>query len=239
MPSTRHSSNAKPRSRNRQRLLAIRSLGMALTLSLASTTLQAAPDKVGAAVDPGWILARLQRPLPASTPFLELRGSKLLKEPLRVSGRYLRPDANTLVRDVSAPYQETTTLRDGEVRITRKGQSTRRFPLARAPELAALQASFGALLSGDRVQLQRHYTLAASGKTTHWRLVLTPKDAAMTASMREIVLHGRGAELRCIETMFSKGEPQRTLLAGAVADAGNRVEAQALADLCHGGGRSG
>lgn len=209
---------------------------MLLALSTASAMSQGAPDKVGASVDPGWILSKLQRPLPASTPFLELRGSSLLKAPLRISGRYLRPDADTLVRDVASPYQETTTLRDGEVRIERKGQSTRRFQLSRAPELAALQSSFGALLSGDRRELERHYTLSATGSTGHWRLLLTPRDTAMAAKARGIVLHGRGAELRCIETLMAAGDPQRTLLAGAARDASAMTEVTALADLCHGTG---
>lgn len=213
-----------------------RLLAMLLALSTASAMSQAAPDNVGASVDPGWILSKLQRPLPASTPFLELRGSSLLKAPLRISGRYLRPDADTLVRDVASPYQETTTLRGGEVRIERKGQSTRRFQLSRAPELASLQSSFGALLSGDRRELERHYALSATGTTGHWQLLLTPRDAAMGAKARGIMLHGRGAELRCIETMMATGDPQRTLLAGAARDASAIAELQALANLCHGTG---
>ncbi len=221
-------------------LLCQRLAALLLVVLCTSTAMsQAAPERVGAAVGADWILARLQRPLPASTPFLELRGSRLLKAPLRISGRYLRPDANTLVREVTSPYQETTTLRDGEARIARNGQATRRFQLSRAPELAALQASFGALLSGDRIQLERHYTLAASGQTAHWQLVLMPKDANKDAKLRQIVLHGRGAEMHCIESFTAKGEPQRTLLAGAAADAGALVDAHALADLCHGSGHGG
>lgn len=209
-----------------------------LILFTASTVAQAAPDKVGAQVDAGWILAKLQRPLPASTPFLELRGSRLLKSPLRISGRYLRPDADTLVRDVASPYQETTTLSGGEARVQRAGQQTRHFQLARAPELGVLLSSFGALLSGDRQQLERHYTLAASGTTGHWQLMLTPRDAAMAAKTRGILLHGRGSELRCIETMTAAGDPQRTLLAGAARDAGTIVDAQVLTALCHDKGLS-
>jgi len=212
---------------------------MALTIGLASTTLQAAPDKIGAAVTTDWILTRLQRPLPASTPFLELRGSRMLKAPLRISGHYRRPDAKTMVRDVSAPYQETTTIRDGEARVVRAGQATRRFALSRAPELAALQSSFGALLSGDRAQIERYYRIAGSGQTGSWQLVLTPKDAAVAAKTREIVLYGRGAELRCIETRLAAGEPQRTLLAGAAANAGTKLDATALTALCHGSGQHG
>ena len=200
---------------------------------------QAAPDKVGTLVDAGWILAKLQRPLPASTPFLELRGSRLLKSPLRISGHYVRPDADTLVRDVHSPYQETTTLSGGEARVARVGQSMRRFKLARAPELAALQASFGALLSGDRDQLERHYSLAASGTTGNWQLLLTPKDARMAVKTRGILLHGRGSELRCIETMTAAGDAQRTLLAAAVDEADAMADAKALAEICQGNGRDG
>lgn len=221
-------------------LLCQRLAALLLVVLCTSTAMsQAAPQRVGASVGADWILARLQRPLPASTPFLELRGSRLLKAPLRISGRYLRPDANTLIRDVTSPYRETTTLRDDEARIARNGQPTRRFQLSRAPELAALQASFGALLSGDRIQLERHYTLAASGQTAHWQLLLTPKDASKNARLRQIVLHGRGAELHCIESFAANGTPQRTLLAGAAADAGALVDADALADLCHGSGHGG
>lgn len=234
MPSKHRTSRMPPCMQPFRRRLAATLLMALCTMSAA---LQAAPERLGASVSAEWILARLQRPLPASTPFLELRGSRLLKAPLRISGRYLRPDANTLVRDVSAPYAETTTLHGGEVQITRKGQSSRRFQLSRAPELAALQASFGALLSGDRVQLERHYTLASSGQTARWQLVLSPKDAAMKTTVRAIVLHGRGAELRCIETIATKGEPQRTLLAGAAAEAATLEDAQALARLCDGSGR--
>ena len=44
-------------------------------------------------------------------------GSALLKAPLRIEGEYQRPDGDTLVRQVRAPYAETTTLRQGEATI--------------------------------------------------------------------------------------------------------------------------
>ena len=83
--------------------------------------------------DSGWILGQLKQPAPAATPFLELRESELLEAPMRISGEYRRPDADTLVRQVSAPYVETTTLKDGRATIEREGRSPRSFPLSRAP----------------------------------------------------------------------------------------------------------
>jgi hypothetical protein len=199
-------------------------------LLACSPALFAAPE---AGVDPGWILAKLQRPTPSSTAFVELHDSPLLRAPLRLSGEYRRPDADTLVRDVRMPYAETTTIRAADVTIARAGKPPRTFSLARVPQLASLQASFGALLSGDRHLLEQHYRLASDGARNHWTLTLSPIDAALATRVRQIVLYGRGAELRCIETQPAKGPVQRTLLAGAAREAASVTTTAALATLCH------
>lgn len=188
------------------------------------------------APDPAWILSRIARPAPSRTPFVELRGSKLLKSPLRISGEYRHPDAGTLVREVRSPYAETTTIRAGEALIERPGKAPRRVLLGRYPELAGIQSSFGALLAGDIAALRRHYRIDSEGRRDAWRLVLTPLDAAVAGRVRDIVLHGRGAELRCIETEpAAGGEIQRTLLAGAARDAAGAGDAGAIAALCGNG----
>lgn len=214
---------------------------MALLMA-GSLPLYAAPDSApGTAVDSDWILSKLARPAPMHTQFVELRDSKLLKAPLRIEGEYGRPDNNTLVREVRVPYAETTTIHAGKgdagtVSIQRAGKSARTFSLSRVPELGGLQASFGALLSGDRTLLQQHYRLASSGTHQHWSLLLTPKDARFAAKVRDITLYGRGTELRCIETASAgTGDVQRTLLAGAARDAAPTMVGDALAVLCRNG----
>jgi hypothetical protein len=175
-----------------------------------------------------------------ATAFVELRGSPMLKAPLRISGEYRRAQDGTLVREVRAPYTETTTItagaaNGGEVVVARAGKPPRRFALARAPELVALHASFGALLSGDREALERHYRIDAGGRRERWTLTLVPKQAGLAKQVEAITLHGRGAELRCIETRRPEQPVQRTLLAGAAHEAGAAIDAGALAALCHGG----
>lgn len=142
-----------------------------------------------------------------------------------------------LVRQVSAPYAETSTLRAGQVTIERAGKPARTYPLDRAPELAGLQSSFGALLDGDRARLEQHFRASSDGSRERWTLTLAPRDAAMARRIRELVLHGQGDELRCIETRPVKGEAQRTLLAGAAKAAAGVVAGPALAALCHGTAR--
>jgi hypothetical protein len=189
---------------------------LVLVLLTAATGPICAASDAGDHVDTQWILSKLARPAPMRTTFIEVRGSRLLKQPLRIEGEYQRPADDTLVREVRAPYAETTTIRSGTVSIQRAGKSARTFSLSRVPELAGLQASFGALLSGDRALLEQHFRIGSTGSRQHWILTLAPKDPAFLAKVHDITLYGRGAELRCIETTpAAQGDVQRTLLAGA------------------------
>jgi hypothetical protein len=202
-----------------------------LALSLCAMASVAAAQ----AVDAAWVLQALARPAPMRTAFVEVRGSALLKAPLRLAGEYRRPDAGTLVREVRSPYRETTTLRSGEAVIARDGKTPRRFALSRVPELAGLQSSFGALLAGDRAGIERTYTVAARGSRERWTLTLVPKDKALAARVRDIVLYGQGAELRCIETRPARGELQRTLLASAAQAVTATTDGAGFERLCRNG----
>lgn len=207
-------------------------------LACSLVPLHAAPERSGDRVDADWILDRMVRPAPSRTAFVELRDSKLLKAPLRIVGEYSRLDEATLVRKVTAPYVETTTLRGGQATIERAGHASRRIALDKVPELEGLVAGFGALLAGDRAQLREQYGFASDGTNMNWTLVLTPKEEALASRVQSITLRGRGAELGCIETRTADDSVQRTLLAGmARRAAGLDVEAltvQAMAAMCRG-----
>ena len=146
-----------------------------------------APACAPAATGPGadWILQAVARPAPSRTVFVELRESPMLKQPLRLQGEYRRETDGRLVRQVHAPYAETTTLADGEAVVERAGRAPRRIALSQVPELMAVQAGFGALLAGDRAMLEQHYRIAAAGTRGHWTLTLVPRDAALAAKLRD------------------------------------------------------
>jgi hypothetical protein len=203
-----------------------------LCLALAGALLPAAVAGAEPALDPEPILRALARPAPSRTPFVEVRGSAMLKTPLRVQGEYRREADGRLVRQVLSPYVETTTLSAGQAVIERSGRPPRTIALAQVPELAAVQAGFGALLAGDRELLLRTYSVQASGLRERWHLRLVPRQAQMAAGLRHIDLYGRGSELRCVESQPAKGSAQRTLMAGAAAQASGVTETQALAALC-------
>jgi hypothetical protein len=193
----------------------------------------AAPDG-GEAVDAGWILQAVARPAPSRTAFVELRDSPMLKQPLRLEGEYRREADGRLVRQVRAPYAETTTLDAGEALVERAGRAPRRIALRQVPELAAVQAGFGALLAGDDELLRQTYQVEASGRRGEWQLRLLPRDPRLAASLQRIDLYGHDDQLRCVENHPAKGPPQRTLMAAAAEAADGVADAAALAALCHG-----
>ncbi len=209
---------------------------MALLALLAAPALAipAAAEPGAAAVDADWILSRLARPEATATAFVELRSSPMLRQPLALAGEYRRPDARTLVREVRRPYAETTTIRDGAATIERAGRAPRRFALDRAPELKALQGSFGALLAGDRAALEEHFTLSVDGAADAWTLTLAPRDARAGRGLAAIVLRGSAGELRCIESRPAQGEAQPTLLGDAAEAAADVDSLDAALRLCRG-----
>ena len=95
-----------------------------------------------------------------------------------------------------APYAETTTLRDGRAVLARQGGPS--AACARARRNRGPAGSFGALLSGDAEALRRHYTVESEGDAQRCAAPV-PRDDRLAAKLRELRLHGRGDELRCIE----------------------------------------
>jgi Outer membrane lipoprotein carrier protein LolA-like len=190
---------------------------LASVLLIATALAGPAARAASAAIDA--LLAKLARPAPASTPFIEAHVSPLLTRPLIVTGtlEYLGPDA--LARTVLAPYHERTEVRGDDVSVQRAGESPRHFSLQRVPEMRSLLASFAALLSGDHAGLERQFTLDLHGDAHDWTLGLTPSDARVREHVRSILVSGRGDAPRCLTTFEANNSTTVTLLGDAARQA--------------------
>ena len=82
-----------------------------------------APAICFAALDVDGLLKSLARPAPATTPFVEVRYSKLLDQPLVVKGQLEYHEDGALVRAVSEPFRERTEIRGETVTVERVGKS--------------------------------------------------------------------------------------------------------------------
>ena len=198
-------------------------------LALATTALHAAEPDLDA------LLARLARPAPDTTSFVEVRYSSLLETPIVVSGRLEHRQDGSLVRRVDSPYREVTELRGENVTVEREGSKPRHFSLNRAPELRGMLASFAALLQGDRQMLDRYFVVALQGTGARWEIVLSPRDAKLKNRLSRITVNGRDDRPRC----FTLEEPDAdaSLMAIGVERPGDLpqpLEQRALETWCAG-----
>ena len=169
------------------------------------------------ALDADALLKSLARPAPAVTPFVEVRYSKLLEEPIVVKGQLEYHEDGTLVRAVKDPFQERTEIKGETVTIARVGKSRRTFSLKRAPELRSMLGGFSAVLGGGRADLEKDFNIGVSGEAAGWKVALTPKSQQVGKYVRDIVIEGAKNEPRCI-VVTQPDEGSSVMLVGKTAD---------------------
>jgi hypothetical protein len=152
------------------------------------------------------LLEKLVRPASESTPFVEIRYSSLLTEPIVASGELEHRMDGALVRRITSPYAETTVVTGETVVFERAGSKPRQFSLDRAPELRGMLTSFGALLQGNSAMLERHFSVTMTGNDAGWQLDLTPRDRKLKTRIALIRVNGVGGNPRCFTTVEPDGD---------------------------------
>jgi hypothetical protein len=183
-----------------------------MVLALAATPLQAADPDLDA------LLARLARPAPDSTSFVEVRYSSLLDQPIVVSGVLEHRTDGALVRRVESPHQEVTELQGENVTVTRAGSKPRQFSLDRAPELRGMLASFGALLTGDRRMLEQYFEVELQEPGARWEMTLTPRQDKLKRRLSRIVVNGAADRPRCFRLLEPDGDGSVMALGAVKSD---------------------
>ncbi|HST27907.1 MAG TPA: LolA-related protein [Rudaea sp.] len=202
---------------------------MTFGILLPALLLAATPPPDAAA-----LIARLKRPVPASTAYTEVRFVHQLTRPLILRGELEYGGAGLLGKRVDVPYRESTTISGDSVAVTRADRAPKHFDLERAPELKALMGGFSALLGGDAAALSALYTLSLVDNADAWTLTLTPRDAALSAHLREFVIDGAGSEPRCFTLQQANGDASVMLLGPlAAAQLPQAPTTAALAAMCH------
>lgn len=209
---------------------------MSLLLALSGTN-PATPDAAPHAGDTeaNALVARLARPAPATTRYVEVRFVDVLTRPLVLRGELeYRADASLLKR-VEKPYAETTTVAAGQVTIERSGKPAKHFALSRAPELAAFLESFAALLGGDGARLAQTYDSAVTHEGARWRLALVPRAERLRKHLARIDVDGGGDTARCFTVQEAGGDASVLLVEDAAQSTlPEKPTRDALAALCRG-----
>lgn len=203
-----------------------------LSLTIA---ISPAPSRAASDVDAGALVASMKRDVPARTAYTEVRFSSLLERPLILRGEleYLGP--GRLAKNVETPYEERTSVENGEASVQRGDKPARTFSLSQAPELEGFLRGFAALLGGDAETLERDFELGAAGTRESWRLTLTPRDDRLKRRVSAIEVDGAGASAHCFTTREADGDVN-VLLVESLADAklANRPTPPMIGALCRG-----
>jgi len=180
-------------------------------------------------------VARLARPAPADTAYLEVRFVNLLKQPLVLHGELHYGGPGKLGKRVDEPYHEATTIDDGAVEVRRSGKAVQRFSLERAPELQTLLAAFGALLGGDAATLQKFYDLRAQQSGEYFTLTLTSRPMGGAKSKPvHVVVDGVDNEPGCFSYYPADGDASIMLLGSRAGSAlPQPLTRAALESVCH------
>jgi hypothetical protein len=178
------------------------------------------------------LLAGFAQPAPARTAYFERRTSPLLIAPLHFGGELSQPQPGELVKTVEGENPERLRIAGERVEVQRQGQPSRRFALKRAPELAALAASFEALLGGDLGLLEQHYAIELQTAGAGWRIELSPRNPRLSKKVLGMRLHGQGLDWRCFDLRLAEDESSRMWL-GEWATAARAAADEATRDaLC-------
>ena len=137
--------------------------------------------------------------------FTEVTRLGIVDRPLQSSGELLYDAPDRLEKRTLAPKPETLLLERGTLTVQR-GHRSRVLSLRDYPQIVPFIESIRATLAGDRVALERYFTVHLSGSLAQWTLELTPLDAGVAHAVQRIRIDGAGDALHSVETRQGDGD---------------------------------
>jgi hypothetical protein len=141
--------------------------------------------------------------------FVEKKFIALLDRPVESSGELLYEAPDRLEKKTLRPKPESLVLEGGVVSAQR-GRHHYVLDLRQYPQVVPFIESIRATLAGDRPALERVFKVDFSGTFERWKLGLTPLDAKLASTVREIHIEGEKDLIHSVEIQESDGD--RSLL---------------------------
>lgn len=183
----------------------LRALGLVLLVALE-----------GASSDLDQVMALLAQRQHGRVEFIEQQFLAVLKRPIESSGelRYDAPDR--LEKRTLLPKKETLVL-SGGILTTRRSERQRVLDLHRYPQILPFVESIRATLAGDRVALERVFSIEFAGSVERWSLTLVPLDQALLRTVKQVQIDGSRDQLRHIEIRQADGDHSLMTLRASAA----------------------
>lgn len=180
------------------------------------------------------LLARFAGMSGLSAKFREEKRMALLAAPLVNEGTLYFAPKGKLARHITAPAPATVLIDEGSLRFADAGGSET-LSLNNNPVLRLFVDSFVKIFAGDRVALERMYTMelvglpAGADGVARWSLRLKPRVAPMTQIIDRLELVGHDVALETMRVVEVGGDETITIFSDV--DTQRRFSAEELAAL--------
>jgi len=137
--------------------------------------------------------------------FTEKKFLAMLDRPVISSGELLYDAPDRLEKRTLKPKAESLLLVGGMITVER-GRHRYDLDLQRYPQVVPFIESIRATLAGDRPALERVFTLGFTGSFDRWTLDLTPRDASLTSTVKQIRIEGGADQVHSVEILEADGD---------------------------------
>ena len=142
---------------------------------------------------------------PARVGFKEERHNPMFEDALFVEGHLEYLGHGALRKVIESPFQETFSIEEGEISITRDGEILR-LPARRSKSVQALLGAFEALLAGDADRLESVFDYEILGEAAAWTINLQPKSRRIRKQLSKLRVYGNSTGVSKIRIELGEGE---------------------------------
>ena len=128
--------------------------------------------------------------------FSQLKKIKVLKRPLKSSGKLTLANTLGVHWKLQKPYESTIIINSEKMTaIDDKGKKVT-FTADEKPIIYNFTRIFMSIFTGNTDELQEHFDLYFDGSKEEWRIGLIPKSSQLRKVISKITLKGKGEQLR-------------------------------------------
>ena len=137
--------------------------------------------------------------------FVEEKFLGVLDRPIKSTGELLYDAPDRLEKRTITPKPESLVLEHGVI-TAQRGRRRYVLNLSDYPQVVPFIESIRATLAGDRPALEKVFKVDLSGPTDQWTLALTPRDAKLAKTVREIHIGGANGAIERVEILEADGD---------------------------------
>jgi hypothetical protein len=179
--------------------------------------LMAAAQPAGSRGDLQTLMGLLAQRKHGHVTYVEAHYLAALDRPLTSTGELVYDAPDHLEKLTLRPKPETLILDHGTM-TAHRGRHVYVLSLQDYPQIVPLIDSIRATLAGDLPALERVFTVQLDGSVQKWRLSLSPREASVTKTVKQIRIEGAGTAIQTVEIRQADGDRSLLTVGGEISE---------------------